>query len=119
MAAKKSEYTCIKDDTIQNISRKTAELEARADYKDKRIDEINHNMEIMNNKLDQVLNSFNDLKLQSTSDDKELELRLKAIETKLAAQEKTTEDNKARSDRIIAIVSVVLAALTFYFNYMH
>ena len=33
-----TEHNCIHEEQIQGISRKTAELEARADYKEKRID---------------------------------------------------------------------------------
>ena len=123
MAAKQTEHICIKDNTIQNISRKTAELEARADYKDKRIDEMNHNMELMNNKLDQVLNSFNELKLQSTIDDSDLELRLKTIETKLETQKETNMNNYNRLTAILAVVGVGLTIITIlinvYFNMMH
>lgn len=123
MTTKKQEYVCIKDNTIQNISRKTAELEARADYKDKRIDEMNHNMELMNNKLDQVLSSFNDLKLESKGDDANLELRLKTIETKLETQEETTKENHNRLTLILSVVAVGLTIVTIlinvYFNLMH
>lgn len=116
MPAKQTEHICIKDNTIQNISRKTAELEARADYKDKRIDEMNHNMEIMNNKLDQVLDSFNNLRLQSKSDDAELELRLKAIETELSLQKQTNTDNHNRVTSLIAIIGVGLTIITILIN---
>ena len=116
MAAKQTDHICIKDNTIQNISRKTAELEARADYKDKRIDEMNHNMELMNNKLDQVLNSFNDLKLESKGDDANLELRLKTIETKLETQEETTRENHNRLTLILSVVAVGLTIITILIN---
>ena len=123
MAAKQTDHICIKDNTIQNISRKTAELEARADYKDKRIDEMNHNMELMNNKLDLVLNSFNDLKLESKGDDANLELRLKTIETKLETQEETTRENHNRLTLILSVVAVGLTIITIlinvYFNIFH
>lgn len=123
MAAKTTDHICIKDNTIQNISRKTAELEARADYKDKRIDEMNHNMELMNNKLDKVLKSFTDLKLESKGDDANLELRLKTIETKLETQEETTRENHNRLTLILSVVAIGLTIVTIlinvYFNLMH
>ena len=34
------DYTCIHEEQIQGQSRKIAELETRADYKDKRIDDL-------------------------------------------------------------------------------
>lgn len=117
------EHTCIRDDQILGQSRKIAELEARADYKEKRIDELNENVNKMNEKLDKVLDGFNELKLQSTKDDQDLELRLKAIETELALQKRTTTENHNRVSSLLALVGVGLTIITIlinvYFNLIH
>ncbi len=117
------EHTCIRDDQILGQSRKIAELEARADYKEKRIDELNENVNKMNEKLDKVLDGFNELKLQSTKDDQDLELRLKAIETELALQKRTATENHNRVSSLIALVGVGLTIITIlinvYFNLIH
>ena len=55
-----TEHNCIHEEQIQGISRKTAELEARADYKEKRIDELNTKMNEMDKKLD-ISNSLSEI----------------------------------------------------------
>jgi uncharacterized coiled-coil protein SlyX len=112
-------HECIHEDQLQGISRKTAELETRADYKDKRIDELNIKIDKMDEKLDKVLEGFNEFKIQSNKDDKELDKRLTAIETKQDLQEKTTKDNREEVKLWIAIITVIFLALTFYFNFIH
>jgi hypothetical protein len=76
-------------------------------------------MDKLNEKFDTVIQGFNDLKLQSKSDDKELELRLKAIETELELQKETTKNNYTKLSIIIATITVIFAVLTFYFNFIH
>lgn len=126
MAADSVDYICIHEDQIQNQSRKIAELETRADYKERRIDEMNEKIEKIDSKLDEINKNVNDLILQSTKGDSSLELRLKAIETELQLQKQTAADiraeaidNRADANLKIAIIGIVFAALTFYFNFIH
>lgn len=118
-----AEYVCIRDEQLGNQSSKIAELETRADFKDKRIDELNETVKKMDDKLDKVLEGFNELKLQSIKDDNQLDLRLKAIETELAVQKQTTTDNHNRVSSLLAIVGVGLTIITIlinvYFNMLH
>lgn len=104
-----NEYICIKEDKI-------AELEARAEYKEKRIDELYNKIEKMENKIDQLNTNVNKLILQSTTDDKDLELRLKAIETELALQKETNIKNHNRLTAVLAIVGVGLTIITIMIN---
>lgn len=112
------EYDCIHEKQIQSQSRKIERLEARSDFKEQRIDELNNKMDRLNDKFDKVLEGFNNLTMKSTEDDKELELRLKAIETELALSKKTINDNRAETNKWISIITVVFLALTFYFNFL-
>lgn len=115
-------HECIHEDQIQGQSRKISELDARADYKDKRIDELNSKMDKMEEKIDDLSKDVNKLILQSTKDDNALELRLKAIETELALQKQTNNDNHNRLSSLLAIVGVGLTIITIlvnvYFNMM-
>lgn len=110
------EHICIEKEQLSNQSRKIAELEARADYKDKRVDE-------MNTKLDKLIDSFNEFKMESTHGDTGLELRLKAIETELAIQKQSNIDNHNRLSNLLALVGVGLTVITIlinvYFNMIH
>ena len=92
----KNEYVCIHEEQIQGQSRKITELVTRANYKDKRIDELYIKIEKMENKLDVLNDNVNKLILQSNQGDTDLELRLKAIETELDLQKKTSLENQDR-----------------------
>ena len=110
--------TCIKENQIQNQSRKIAELEAHSEFKDQRITDLTNSLKEMDNKIDKINDNVNQLVLQSRTDDKELELRLKAIETELVMQKQATKDNYARLSMFIAILTILFTGLTFYFNFM-
>lgn len=110
------EYSCIHEDEIQHHNRKIEALEVRADYKDKRIDEMNEKMNKMDSKIDEINNNVNQLILNSNSNDKELEIRLKAIETELALQKQTTKNHQAEINTKIAYIGVALTIITIAIN---
>ena len=112
----KNEYVCIHEEQIQGQSRKITELETRANYKDKRIDELYIKIEKMENKLDMLNDNVNKLILQSTQGDTDLELRLKAIETELALQKETSIQNHNRVSQLLAVVGVGLTIITIMIN---
>lgn len=103
---------CLHEDKINKIT----ELETKAEYKEKRIDELYDKMDKMETKLDNLNENINTLILQSTKDDKELELRLKAIETELALQKQTAMDNHNRVSSLLAVVGVGLTIITILIN---
>jgi len=110
------DYTCIHEDQIQGQSRKIAELETRADYKDKRIDDLYTKIDKMEEKIDTLNKNVNQLILLSNKGDTDLELRLKAIETELELQKQTNIDNHNRISQIIALVGVGLTIITILIN---
>ena len=112
------DHNCIHEELLQDHNLKIGQLETKATYKEEAIVELKQDMKIMNEKLDKVLDGFNDLKNQSKIDDKELELRLTAIETRLDANEKARDSDNQRTLRIISVVGILLAILTFYFNFI-
>ena len=109
---------CIHEETIQNYSRKIAELETRANYKEKMIDSLDVKIEKMDKKIDVLLEGFNDFKIESNKDDTKLELRLKAIETKQETQDKVIKENRDKGNQYIAIVGVVLSVFMLILTYM-
>ena len=104
------------EERIQHNARKIAELETRADYKDKRIDELYVKMEKMEQKLDTMNDNINKLIVKSNKGDTDLELRLKAIETELAIQKQTNIDNHNRVSSLLALVGVGLTIITILIN---
>ena len=101
---------------ITNQSQKISELEAQATYKNHRVEELSNKLDKMEEKIDKLADNVNQLVLQSTKDDKELELRLKAIETELAIQKQTNIDNHNRVSSLLAVVGVGLTIITILIN---
>lgn len=110
------EYTCIHEEQIQGQIRKITELETRADFKDKIIDELYVKIDKMENKLDKLNENVNTILLQSKQGDTDLELRLKAIETELVLQKQTSIDNHNRVSSLLAFVGVGLTIITILIN---
>ena len=104
-----TEHNCIQEPTI-------TQLKVHQDYETQRIDELRDKIDKMDKKLDKVLEGFNELKLQSNKDDNQLELRLKAIETELELQKRTTLENHNRVSQLLAVVGVGLTIITIMIN---
>jgi chromosome segregation ATPase len=109
-------YDCVHEDLIQSQTKDLERLKTRADYKDKRIDELYVKMEKMEQKLDTMNDNINKLIVKSNKGDTDLELRLKAIETELELQKQTSIDNHNRISSIIAVVGVGLTIITIAIN---
>lgn len=112
MAANES-YTCLHEDQIQGQSRKIERLEARADFKDKRLDELNDKIDKMDGKLDTIVDTVNDFILQSSQQDNQLEIRLTKVETDM-------ENQKMESQRRTVWIGIGLTIITILINvYFH
>jgi len=113
---------CVKDDQIQAHSRKIAELETRADYKEKMIDDLNDKMDTMDKKMDKLLTGFHNFELQSNRNDAELEVRLKGYETELASLKQQIHDDKIehenRLNRYLVIVGLVFTAISLIIKFI-
>jgi len=116
MEAEQKACPCTREEQIQNHSRLIEGLKARADYKDRKMDDFNDKMDKMEIKIDKLADSVNTLVLQSTKDDQNLELRLKAIETELEIQKQTSTTNHNRLSSLLAIVGVGLTIITIGIN---
>ena len=116
-------YECMHEELLQDHSLKLNELSNRADYKDKRIDDLYLKIEKMEEKIDKMNENINKLILKSNQGDTDLELRLKAIETELAIQKQTSIDNHNRVSTLLAVVGVGLTIITIlinvWFNMIH
>ena len=114
------EYDCIHEELLQSQTKDLERLKTRADYKDKRIDELYLKMEKMEEKIDKMNENIQKLIVKSNKGDTDLELRLKAIETELALQKQTNRDNHNRITSIVAVVGVGLTIITILINvYFH
>ena len=76
------ETPCIAhEEQIQQNARNIAELKARADYKDKRIDELKKDMKDLNDKMDKLSNDVNEAIRKSITGDNEIDRRVTSLET--------------------------------------
>lgn len=80
MVAKAKEYVCINENKFQDHETKISQLEARADFKDKRIDQIISDNKMMVQKLDKINESIHQLQLKSAKDDFNIDNRVTSLE---------------------------------------
>ena len=74
-------YDCVHEDLIQSHSTDIQSLKTRADYKDKRIDELYDKMEKMENKIDTINENVNTIMMKSVQGDSEIDNRVTSLET--------------------------------------
>ena len=111
MTMEHNNMNCCHEEEIQTHSRKIEALEVRADYKEKMIDSLNEKMEKMDKKLDDIVDTVNQIKLDSNNDDTNLELRLTKIETEQQLQKDLTT-------RRLTMIGLGLTILTIVINVM-
>ena len=111
-------HDCDYEETILDQSKKIERLETRVDFKHERMSELNDKMDKLTEKIDHLTESMNDLMIQSTKDDSQLELRLKAIETEQKVLKEQTNKNREDFNTRLVIVGIILTVLTIYLNYL-
>lgn len=94
--------TCLQhEEQIQELARKTAELEAHANFKEQRIMEIIEDNKRIEGKIDNLTESVNKSILASVQGDSDLTQRVLKLETKSDTQEKLLKEyeEKQRKQR--------------------
>ena len=125
-----NETPCIAhEEQIQELARKTAELEAHANFKEQRIMEIIDDNKRIEGKIDNLTESVNKSILASVQGDSDLKERVLALETKSDTQEKLLkdyeekakkqrDDERARTNQYLSGIGVAIAVLSFIFAYL-
>lgn len=109
---------CIYEEQILGQSRTIERLNAELEYKKEKLDGLREDNRRMEEKIDEIKDCVNELILKSKSDDDKLERRLIAIETEQKVIKEVTDKNRADNNLKLVAVTVVLALLTFYFNFI-
>ena len=91
---------CLHEDQIQGQSRKIAELEARADYKDKRIDELKIDMHELKESIEKLETTITNFILKSVNDDSDLKEYINKLENRVTSLE-------SRQDTIYKLVIAI------------
>ena len=122
--------TCLQhEEQIQELSRKTAELEAHASFKEQRISELIEDNKRIESKIDNLTDTVNKVMLNSIRDDNDLKQRVLTLETKLDTQEKVLkeyedkqrkqrEEERAKTNTYLAYIAAAIGVLSFIFAYL-
>ena len=97
------------EEMIQRNAKKIAELETRADYKDRRIDQLDIKMDKIDNKIDKLTSTVNNMMLHSIQDDNNLNQRVTALESR----QDTLYKLLLATPAIIALLGVVAVYITY------
>ena len=125
-----NENQCIQhEEQIQELARKTAELEAHANFKEQRISELIEDNKRIEGKIDNLTDTLNKVMLNSIRDDNDLKQRVLTLETKSDTQEKVLkeyeetqrkqrEEDRAKTTQYMAAIGTVIGVLSFIFAYI-
>lgn len=78
---KMTSHDCIHEDQIQGQSRKIAELETKAEYKEQMIKDLKKDMKDLNDKMDKLSEDVNKAIKESIKDDSDIDKRVTSLET--------------------------------------
>ena len=120
---------CIHEEQIQDYSKEIAELEAHAEFKEQRINDLIEDNKRIEAKIDNLTDTVNKVMLNSIRDDNNLNNRVTTLETKTDTQEKIIAqyEEKARKEReeerqktntYLAYIAAAIGVLSFIFAYL-
>ncbi len=75
------EYDCIHEQLLQSQTKDLERLKTRADYKDKRIDELYDKIEKMEDKIDTINENVTKIMMKSVQGDSNIDKRVTSLET--------------------------------------
>ena len=106
------EYTCIKEQQLQQHETDITALQVKANFKQQQIQEIKEDIEKMNDKMDELLEAFHQFKEESQKGDFDIDNRV----TKL-------ENTQTVLKWIVGIglttISTLIAVITFFILHIH
>ena len=122
--------TCLQhEEQIQELARKTAELEAHASFKEQRIMEIIDDNKRIEGKIDNLTDTVNKVMLNSIKDDNSLNQRVLALETKQQTHDdllkefeekriKERKEDREKQNLRIAYLGIGLTILSIVLAYV-
>lgn len=124
-----SNHDCLHEEQIQGYSQKIAELEAHAEFKEQRINELIKDNKRIERKIDNLTNTVNKVMLNSIRDNNDLKQRVITLETKADTQEKIIaqyeekarkqrEEERAKTNIHLAYIGTAMGVLSFVFAYL-
>lgn len=110
---------CLHEEQIQGQSRKIAELETRADYKEKMIEDLNQNMKEIKKSMESVEKTITDFTLKSINDDNTLRELVNKQDNRITALETTNKTLKWTIGIGFTAFGTILTALAFAMSHLH
>lgn len=108
------------EEQLQGQSRAIERIDAELSYKKEKLDDLKEDNRRMEEKLDDIKDCLNKMQLQSNKNDSELEVRLKAMETKVDDLDKKVDSNKddidKRTNQAYVKVGLIFTAITIIIN---
>ena len=124
-----SNHDCLHEEQIQGYSKKIAELEAHAEFKEQRINDLIEDNKRIEAKIDNLNDTMNKVMLNSIRDDNDLKQRVITLETKADTQEKIIaqyeekakqerEEERQKTNTHLAYIGTAMGVLSFVFAYL-
>lgn len=110
---------CYHEDQIQSQSRKIAELETRADYKEKMITDLNQSMKDMKTSMDSLEKTINEFILKSVNDDSALRELVNKQDNRITALETTNKTLKWIIGIGFTALTTIVAIFGFLLSHLH
>ena len=120
---------CLHEEQIQGYCKKIAELEAHAEFKEQRINDLIEDNKRIEAKIDNLNDTMNKVMLNSIRDDNDLKQRVITLETKADTQEKIIaqyeekakqerEEERQKTNTHLAYIGTAMGVLSFVFAYL-
>ena len=116
---------CLHEEQIQGQSRAIERMGAELKYKKEKLDELKEDNRRMEKKIDDIKDCVDKIVVKSQEGDNKLDKRLTAIETEQQVIKEMQDKNRSDFNTKLAVISIIfglvtiiLATLTFYFNYI-
>lgn len=110
---------CFHGEQIQGQSRKIAELETRANYKEKMIDELNENMKDIKETIESLDKTINNFILKSINDDGKLREVINKQDNRITALETTNRTLKWVIGIGFTALTSIVTFLSFLITHLH
>ena len=110
---------CFHEEQIQGQSRKIAELETRANYKEKMIDKLNENMKDIKETIESLDKTINNFILKSINDDGKLKEIINKQDNRITALETANKTLKWVIGIGFSALASVIAVLSFLIANLH
>ena len=119
MMTDKVEYNCIHEELLQSHSLQLKEHETELHFKKEKLDEIKSNNERMEEKIDDIKDSVNEIILASKRDDSQLKEIIAKQDNRITALETTNKTLKWIVGIGLTGLSVGVGFLAFLITHIH